>query len=107
VRVIADLASPPESWQRLGDGYRVEAKFVVWDSKDALTVPASALFRRDDGWAAFVVEGGRARERAVTPGHGSGLLTEVVAGLEDGATVVVHPGDAISDGLRVRSFRAR
>jgi HlyD family secretion protein len=107
VRVIADLASPPESWQRLGDGYRVEAKFVVWDSKDALTVPASALFRRDDGWAAFVVEGGRARARAVTPGHGSGLLTEVVAGLEDGETVVVHPGDAISDGVRVRSFRAR
>ena len=107
VRVITDLASPPEAWQRLGDGYRVEASFVVWESADALTVPASALFRRDDGWAVFVVEGGRARERAVTSGHGSGLLTEVVAGLEEGTTVVVHPGDAISDGVRVRSFRAR
>jgi HlyD family secretion protein len=107
VRVIADLASPPESWQRLGDGYRVEASFVVWESADALIVPASALFRSDDGWAAFVVEGGRARERAVTPGHGSGLLTEVGAGLEEGTTVIVHPGDAISDGVRVRSFRAR
>jgi len=107
VRVIADLASPPESWQRLGDGYRVEAKFIVWSSEDTLTVPSSALFRRDDGWAAFVVEGGRAREKLVTPGHGSGLLTEVVAGLEEGATVVVHPGDAIADGVRVRAFRGR
>jgi HlyD family secretion protein len=107
VRVIADLASPPEAWQRLGDGYRVEASFIVWESADALTVPASALFRRDDGWAVFVVDGGRARERAVTPGHGSGLLTEVVAGLEEGTTVVVHPGDAIADGVRVRPFRAR
>ena len=31
VRVIADLASPPEAWQRLGDGYRVEVRFVVWE----------------------------------------------------------------------------
>ena len=107
VRVIADLASPPEAWQRLGDGYRVEASFIVWESADALIVPASALFRRDDGWAVFAVEGGRARERAVTPGHGSGLLTEAVAGLEEGTTVIVHPGDAIADGVRVRSFRAR
>jgi HlyD family secretion protein len=107
VRVIADLASPPEAWQRLGDGYRVEASFVVWESADALIVPASALFRSDDGWAAFVVEGGRARERAVTPGHGSGLLTEVGAGLEEGTTVVLHPGDAIEDGVRVRAFRSR
>jgi HlyD family secretion protein len=107
VRVIADLASPPEDWRRLGDGYRVEARFVVWSSEDALTVPASALFRRDDGWGVFVVERGRARERAVTPGHGSGLLTEVVDGLADGDTVIVHPGDAIEDGVRVRAFRPR
>jgi len=107
VRVIADLSSPPEAWHRLGDGYRVEAAFIVWSSEDALTVPSSALFRRDDGWAAFVVEGGRAREKVVTPGHGSGLLTEVLDGLEDGETVIVHPGDAIEDGVRVRSFRPR
>jgi len=107
VRVIADLASPPATWHRLGDGYRVEAKFIVWSSEDALTVPSSALFRRDDGWGVFVVENGRARERVVTPGHGSGLLAEIVDGLGDGATVIVHPGDAIEDGVRIRSFRSR
>ena len=73
----------------------------------SLTVPSSALFRRDDGWAAFVVADGRAREKTVTPGHSSGLLTEVLGGLEDGETVIVHPGDAIVDGVRVRSFRPR
>jgi len=107
VRVIVDLASPPDAWRRLGDGYRVEAVFIVWEREDALTVPASALFRRDDGWAVFAVEGGRARLREVTVGPGSGLLTEIVAGLEEGDTVVVHPGDAVSDGVRVRSFSAR
>jgi HlyD family secretion protein len=107
VRVIVDLASPPDAWQRLGDGYRVEAVFIVWQREDALTVPASALFRRDDGWAVFAVEGRRARLREVTVGQGSGLLTEVVGGLEEGDTVIVHPADAIADGVRVRSFRAQ
>lgn len=106
VRVIADFTSPPEAWQRLGDGYRVEAAFVVWERADALTVPASAVFRRDAGWAVFAVEGGRARERAVAVGPGNGLLTEITDGLEEGATVIVHPGDAVADGVRVRAFRA-
>ena len=107
VRVIVDFASPPDAWTRLGDGYRVEATFIVWSSDDALTVPSSALFRRDGGWAAFVVADGRAREKEVTPGHSSGLLTEVLGGLDDGDTVIVHPGDAVEDGVRVRSFRPR
>ena len=81
--------------------------FIVWERQDALTVPASALFRRDDGSAVFAVEGGRAREKSVTSGMGNGLLTEVVAGLEDGDVVIVHPGDAIADGVRVRAFRPR
>lgn len=104
VLVIADIGSPPEAWQRLGDGYRVEAKFIVWERADALTVPASALFRRDDGWAVFVVEGGRARLRPVRIGAGSGLLSEVLEGLSAGDAVIVHPDDAVDDGVRVRRF---
>jgi HlyD family secretion protein len=105
VLVIADLRSPPEAWQRLGDGYRVEARFIVWDRPEALTVPSSALFRRDDGWAAFVVEDGRARLRQVRRGPGSGLMTEVLEGLSAGQLVIVHPDDAVEDGVRVEPFR--
>lgn len=105
VRVIADIGSPPAAWQKLGDGYRVEAGFIVWEDDEALTVPASALFRRDDGWAVFIVEDGRARLRRVEKGPGSGLLTSVRKGLEAGETVIVHPGDEVEDGARVRSFR--
>jgi HlyD family secretion protein len=105
VLVIADIDSPPETWTRLGDGYRVEATFIVWEREDALTTPASALFRRDGGWAAFVVEGGRARLRAVRVGRSSGLLTEIIDGLSPGQTVIVHPEDSIADGARVEAFR--
>lgn len=105
VLVIADIISSPEAWQRLGDGYRVEARFIVWEREDALTVPASALFRRDDGWAVFVVEQDRARLRQVRLGPGSGLLTEVVDGLAPGEVVIVHPDDAVDEGVRVAPFR--
>jgi HlyD family secretion protein len=105
VLVIVDIGSPPEAWQRLGDGYRVEAKFIVWERADALTVPASALFRREDGWAVFVVEDGRARLRPVRLGPGSGLLTEVLEGVSAGDAVIVHPDDAVDDGVRVKRFQ--
>ena len=105
VLVITDISSPPAAWQRLGDGYRMEAAFIVWEREDALTVPASALFRRDDGWAVFVVEDGRARLRAVSTGQSSGLLTEITAGLSAGETVIVHPGEGVGDGKRVEPFR--
>ena len=104
VLVVADIDSPPEAWLRLGDGYRVEARFVVWERESALIVPASALFRRDDGWAVFVVEEGRARLRAVERGADSGLRTEILAGLAAGEEVILHPPDEIEDGTRVEPY---
>lgn len=103
VLVIADITSPAESWQRLGDRYRVEAKFIVWEADNALQLPAGALFRHGQDWAVFVVEGGRARLRKIEVGHRSGLAAEILSGLQEGATVIVHPGDTIADGTRVKS----
>ncbi|NGX17412.1 efflux RND transporter periplasmic adaptor subunit [Wenzhouxiangella sp. XN24] len=104
VLVVADIDSPPEAWQRLGDGYRVEARFIVWERESVLVVPASALFRRDDGWAVFVVEEGRARLRAVDRGADSGLRTEILEGLAAGDEVVLHPPDELEDGTRVERY---
>jgi HlyD family secretion protein len=104
VLVIADFAAPAEDWGRLGDGYRVEAKFITWEREDALTVPGGALFRRGDEWAAFVVRDGRAHLVRVQTGQGSGLLTEVLGGLQSGDQVVVHPDDALEDGKRVERY---
>lgn len=103
VRVIADLASPREQWARVGDGYRVEARFVVWEGSDVLQIPASALFRHDHGWAVFVVDGGKARTRPVTIGQRTGLRVEVQSGVEAGERVIAHPDDKIADGRRVKA----
>jgi HlyD family secretion protein len=102
VWVIADITSPPEQWQRLGDGYRVEAAFVLWQGQDVLQVPAGALFRHGEGWAVFVVEDDRAVRREVSIGHRNAEAAEVVGGLTAGERVVLHPSNRIEDGVRVR-----
>jgi HlyD family secretion protein len=103
VRVIVDFTSPREEWQRVGDGYRVEARFVVWEGADVLQVPASALFRHNNGWAVFVVDGGHARMRPIETGQRNGLSVQVLSGLSAGDTVIAHPDDKVSDGRRVKS----
>lgn len=102
VHVISEIVSPRRTWERLGDGYRVEASFIVWEGTGVLQVPSSALFRHGEGWAVFVVKDGKARRRAVETGHRSGLSTEITSGLEEGETVITHPDRSIEDGTRVR-----
>ncbi|HKB71430.1 MAG TPA: HlyD family efflux transporter periplasmic adaptor subunit [Thermoanaerobaculia bacterium] len=104
VWVIGDLLEPAG---RLGDGYRVEAAITIWEGKGVLTVPGSALFRRGAGWSAFVVESGRARRHDVEVGHRGADDAEIVRGLAEGETVILHPTDTIRDGTRVRPPASR
>ncbi|MBI5463190.1 MAG: HlyD family efflux transporter periplasmic adaptor subunit, partial [Gammaproteobacteria bacterium] len=101
VRIIADIDAPMETWARLGDGYRVEANFILWQGADVLQIPASALFRQDKGWAVFRYDGSRARLHPVEVGHNNGFAAEIVKGLNADDAVIVHPSDAIADGVRV------
>jgi len=91
-----------DAWRRLGDGYRVEARFVVWQGDDVLQVPAGALFREVERWGLYVIDGDRVRHRPVTPGRRGGLLVQVLDGLQAGERVVLHPGQDLRDGARVR-----
>jgi HlyD family secretion protein len=103
VNVVIDFADPVAAWKRLGDGYRVEVRVVIWQADDILKVPTSALFRRGEEWAAFAMDGGRARLRTLTLGQRNGLEAEVRAGLAAGDAVILHPSDSLTEGSRVRS----
>ena len=85
----------------MGDGYRVKAEIVTHEKADALQVPASAVFRRDSGWAVFRVDGPLARLVPVQIGLRTQRRVEVTEGLEPGANVVLHPSDRIADGVKV------
>jgi len=102
VLVLVDITSPRDAWRRVGDGYRLEASIVLWEEKEVLQVPAGALFRIGDRFAVFVVEKGRAKARTVEIGRRSGLAAQLLSGLEEGETVILHPGDTVADGKKVR-----
>ncbi|MBU1181514.1 MAG: HlyD family efflux transporter periplasmic adaptor subunit [Pseudomonadota bacterium] len=105
VLIIVDITSPPDTWRVLGDGYRLEAHFIVWEGKDVLQVPASALFRSGKEWAVFVNDNGRARERTVEVGQRNGLTAEIISGIKANEKVIAHPDDSISDGSRIKSMK--
>ncbi len=102
VLVISDFTSPAEQWRRLGDGYRVDARFILWHEDDVLQVPASSLFRYNSGWAVFAIEGQRAKRREVTVGQRNGLRAQILDGLKEDELVINHPSDKVEDGRSVR-----
>jgi HlyD family secretion protein len=104
VNVVADLE---ESAASVGDGYRVEGRIVTWESDNVLRVPVSALFRRGEHWSLFVVENGRASLREVEVDHRTPFEAEIKSGLEEGAEVIIHPSNQISDGARVEKIRTQ
>ncbi|MGI9304892.1 MAG: efflux RND transporter periplasmic adaptor subunit [Gammaproteobacteria bacterium] len=103
VNVLIDFASPRESWTRLGHGFQVEVRVVLWEGADVLKLPLTALFTNGDRWSVFVQQKGRARRTFVEVGHRTGLEAEILEGLEEGDQVIVHPSDRVVDGVRVAS----
>ena len=102
VLVISDITSDSTEWQSLGDGYRVEAEFILWEADDVLQIPASALFRFNDGWALFVMENGKAVLRMVKVGKRNGLAAQILERLTEGEKVITHPDNNIDDGVSVK-----
>lgn len=98
--VVADFVDPPGS---LGDGFRIRAKVVIWQSDRVLKLPSNALFscREEGGWCVFVIDAGRARRRPVMIGHRNPQEAEVLKGIEAGRWVVSYPGNQLQDGARV------
>ncbi len=101
VRVILDIREPAAVWRQLGDGFRVNAKIVVWQTADAIRVPLGALFRNGNVWQTFVVRNGRAVRTTVSIGRSNDSVAQVLAGLRPGDQVILHPSDQITDGTRL------
>jgi HlyD family secretion protein len=99
VNVISDFVDHPGP---LGDGYRVECEITVWSGDSILKVPMSSVFRRGQGWSAFVIENGRAKLRDIEIGHRNETEVEILKGLAEGENVILHPSNQVSDGVRVR-----
>jgi HlyD family secretion protein len=87
--------------QALGHDYRVDARVVVEEQADAVRVPLGALFRHGEGWATYRVADGRAVLTPLATGIADDSFRVVARGLAAGDTVVLFPGNAVSDGQSV------
>ncbi|MDQ9170758.1 efflux RND transporter periplasmic adaptor subunit [Oxalobacteraceae bacterium R-40] len=99
VNVIADPIDPLGA---LGDGYRVEARIVIWSGDNVTKVAGSSLFRVGEKWHVFAVEGGRAQEWEVQIGQRNQEEAQIISGLQSGAKVIRYPSNEIEDGVRVK-----
>ena len=101
VNVVIDFDEPRANWQSVGDGYRVEARIIVWSKDNVLKVPTSSLFRHGTEWAVYKVVNDTAVLQRVDIGQRNGLEAEVLKGLTEAERIVVYPSDAIRDGTKL------
>ncbi|HDZ10197.1 efflux RND transporter periplasmic adaptor subunit [Pseudohongiella sp.] len=101
VNVIGRLTGSNGGPPLLGAEYRIEANIVVWQEDEVLTVPISALFRRDNNWHVFVVEQEQAVLRQIRIGRRNRDLAQVLDGLQQNDQVIVFPSDQVMDGSAV------
>jgi cobalt-zinc-cadmium efflux system membrane fusion protein len=83
-RVVLD--NRDRRWQ---PGLYVTARVVIERVEVPVAVPKEAIVRLSEGPAVFRAEGNRFEPQPVTTGRSDGRTTEIVAGLETGARVVV------------------
>lgn len=102
VNAIIKFTGEESAHDALGHGYRTEVKIVIWEDKNALVVPASAIFRLDSNWAVFKVVNGRAKETVIQVDRNNGTQAQVLSGLNEDDTVILYPGNQIVDGIRVK-----
>jgi HlyD family secretion protein len=62
------------------------------------------LFCEGERWAVYRVEDNRARRTIVELGHQTGQEAEVTGGLSADARIILHPGDTLQDGARVKGI---
>jgi HlyD family secretion protein len=98
VVVWVDINPPPG----LGDGYKLNAKVLLFEKPDAILVPSSSLFRIGEKWAVYVVEKNRAKIRICQISFKSEGIAKVEKGLSVGEVVILFPGDSIKEGTKVK-----
>ena len=101
INVVIDIVRRTEQWKTVGDGYRIDARIVVFSRDQVVKVPTGALFREGDEWAVFVVTESRAWKRQIQVSRRNGHEALVDTGLEPGELVILYPSDAVMDGVRV------
>ena len=102
VKAIIGFARQDDLPQSLGHGYRAEVRIVIWEDQNALNIPASAVFRKDDDWFVYRVHRAKAQLTKVEIGNNNGTQAQITEGLSENDAVVLYPGNRVTNGTRVK-----
>ncbi len=95
------IADPVGSRWPLGDGYRIQARIVLWQQDGVLKLPGSSVFRVGNEWRVFVAENKRAKERTVIIGQRNRDDVQIISGLREGEQVIQFPSRQVRDCARI------
>nr|WP_319388313.1 HlyD family efflux transporter periplasmic adaptor subunit [uncultured Cohaesibacter sp.] len=101
VKAVIRFTSPRTEREKLGHGYRVEVKIVVWSADNTLIVPSNALFRDGENWAVFRVVDKTAHQTLVKVGKDNGISAQILDGLSAGDEIILYPSAGLGDGTKV------
>jgi hypothetical protein len=82
----------------------VEVSMTAKTAKDALVVPASAVFKNSDGTDYVLLAGsdGKAHVKTVQAGIRNADLAQILSGISAGDPVITTGGYALPDGTQVK-----
>ena len=83
-------------------GMSATARLQVREARQAITVPAAAVFSADGHDAVWVVRDGRAQRAAVTVGVQGDDKVQVLSGVDEGQQVVAGGTDKVRPGQPVQ-----
>ena len=100
VEVLAWVKNPGV----LKPGFFAEVNLTTQAHEDAVVIPESAIQASERGFVAYVVDGGKARQRPIQIGlrTGDGSV-EIVSGLSAGELVVTEGSDRLAEGVAVEA----
>jgi RND family efflux transporter MFP subunit len=101
-RTLLTEVQVPNRDGALRPGMYLQVKFIFRRHITTVLIPAAALATRSEGPRLAVLDREhRVHYRNVQLGRDFGNETEVVAGLDAGETIVVHPGDDLTEGIAI------
>jgi HlyD family secretion protein len=88
----------------LRPGMTVSISMTAKTAKDAIVVPAGAVFRSEEAGDYVLVAGSdeKAHQKKVQIGIRNGELTQVVRGINEGDPVITSGGYAVPDGTKIK-----
>ncbi len=93
----------PNRQNELYPGIHVDVRLSLAEVNPPLVVPATAVMSRSEGLQVAEVDNAdKVRLQKVQVGRDLGNSIEIVAGLADGARIVINPTDSLEEGTEVR-----